>query len=137
MAKEKKLKKQVWLQRDTCKERTQTISVTRTYLVDSNHNANLWYKKWNQKARYLGDILCQTIHQFDWPREFWDQNPRKKLENYLKWLNQFAPSMNVYPHAKNQHHISKVLLRVTTHFYFLSTPLLPSPPFLKYFQPLC
>ena len=87
-----------------------------------------------KKTRYLGDILCQTIHQFDWPREFWDQNPRKKLENYLKWLNQFAPSMNVYPHAKNQHHTSKVLLRVTTHFYFLSTPLLPSPPFFEIFS---
>ena len=56
-----------------------------------------------RSSRYR-DVLYGKIKQSDWLRELWGQNSRTRMLNYLRW--QFAFSLNAYPHAENQHHIS-------------------------------
>ena len=84
---------------------SQKPSVTKTYLVGLNHDAELPCKKWSQKRWSLpGYILCKRIKQSDCPRKFGGQNLRPKLINYLKWLTQFAYLH--YTYAEYKHHSS-------------------------------
>ena len=59
------------------------------------------FKRWSL-SRDLWNRITLSIAQ-----PIWVQKLKNQAVNYLKWLNQFAVSMEAYSHAKkNQHHSS-------------------------------
>ena len=69
--------------RDTCKE-SQNSSQIKTYSVGLNHDAELLCKKNKVKrSSHTGVILYKRIKQSDWWREFWGQNSRARLLNWM------------------------------------------------------
>ena len=63
----------------------QKTSVTKIYLVGFSHYAKLLYKKMKPKDQAnLETFYAKKIEQSDWLREFWGQNSRTRLLNYLK-----------------------------------------------------
>ena len=53
------------------------------------------------------DFLIMEELSVNYKREFQGRNSRARLLNYLKWRNQYAFSIDAYPHAKNQYHSSR------------------------------